>query len=360
MEYPILESLVAHQRVVVIARKNYSPELAAGVLTTRFNDDESSADIWATSFYRTPSKALSESAKVVVGTVPDSVETIPSHHYIKDFSKERGNYLNSFSISRDRIETIETNHWRKLREETPAIPLSGIALLSMLEKTSLSACDIYGMNFYANEIGPLHEGRWFDSVHHLYLSARWLNRLLECDSRFRLIDNDPISLVKETRKRLVEGRRAYKRATQRLAQTPGTIVAEWTDVRLEHSAQQITYGDTPSSLLKRGSTGHLLFTPQTAQDHVTIPFVPLEDAAAGRALELVMESHSPGEGYCAADLQDQSYNVLATLPCSGVGESKTVVGVRADVTKVRIVFQSLLPLEPVQLPLRIRIIDHKR
>lgn len=152
----------------------------------------------------------------------------------------------------------------------------------------------------------------------------------------------------------------YKRAAQRVAQTPGRIVAEWTDARLEHSAQQITYGDTPSSLLKRGSTGHLLFTPQTAQDHVTIPFVPLEDAAAGRALELVMESHSPGEGYCTADLQDQSYNVLATLPCSGVGESKTVVGVRADVTKVRIVFQSSLQLEPVQLPLRIRIIDHKR
>ena len=73
-----------------------------------------------------------------------------------------------------------------------------------------------------------------------------------------------------------------------------------------------------------------------------------------------MESHSPGEGYCTANLQDQSYHVLATLPCSGVGESKTVVGVRADVTKVRIVFQSLLPLEPVQLLLRIRIIDHKR
>jgi hypothetical protein len=139
--------------------------------------------------------------------------------------------------------------------------------------------------------------------------------------------------------------------------TPGSPIVDWTDLRLETSAKQLAYGEHRISLLTRVPEGPLLFTPGTLEDHVATPFVSLAQTASGRALSLAVEGHPAGRSGCAANLQDQNFNVLASVQCDAGGERRKTVAVSARVARVRVVFQAAR-LEPGCLPARVRVLDH--
>jgi hypothetical protein len=103
--------------------------------------------------------------------------------------------------------------------------------------------------------------------------------------------------------------------------------------------------------------GPLVFTPRTLEDHVATPFVPLEQTVGGRALSLAVEGHPAGRPGCAAHLQDQNFNVLASVQCDAGDERRKAVAVSAGVARVRVVFQAAR-LEPGCLPARVRVLDH--
>lgn len=193
--YPALERLVAGRRVVVVSAKNSQPPHVDDAVVVRFNSDEMPAHIWVTAFWGPPSATLSRGAELIVGSVPDSIEAIDSHAIVKDFPRERKANLALISSPLPPVELIDTAHWRALREQTPAIPLSGIAFLAMLETTTFARCDIHGMNFYVDSAPPLYRGRWFGHVHDLPLAARWLGNLLQRDERFRVCGAIPGDLL---------------------------------------------------------------------------------------------------------------------------------------------------------------------
>jgi hypothetical protein len=142
-----------------------------------------------------------------------------------------------------------------------------------------------------------------------------------------------------------------------VVKTPGTLIADWPDTRLEAAAEQYAYGTDRTPLLARAPDGPLVFTPRTAEDHIAIPFVPLEPAKHARTLSLVVEGPPVGAAGCAADLQDQNYNVLASVRGPADGEQQKTVGVSADVHRIRVVFQAARPGRIV-LPRRVRVLEH--
>lgn len=184
--YPRLATLVAGRRVDVLCRKDEPAPQAHG-LVVRFNHDETPADIWATAFFGTPSATLAAGSRLVIGTVPGTIEKILPHGWTKDFPAEKALYLDRGGISLDRIEQVEVEHWRALRDDVPALPLTGIVFLSMLKRTRFERCVIHGMDFYSNATTPLRWGRWHGEVHDLHLAAIWVQRLLETDPRFEFI-----------------------------------------------------------------------------------------------------------------------------------------------------------------------------
>jgi hypothetical protein len=139
--------------------------------------------------------------------------------------------------------------------------------------------------------------------------------------------------------------------------TAGAPIVDWSDARLEASAKRLAYGGNHVSLLTRAPEGPLVFTPGTLEDHVATPFVSLEQAAGGRALSLAVEGHPAGRPGCAANLQDQNFNVLASVHCDAGGVRRKTVAVSARVAKVRVVFMAAR-LEPGCLPARVRVLDH--
>src|SRR5688500_5640017 len=92
------------------------------------------------------------------------------------------------------------------------------------------------------------------------------------------------------------------------------LTVEWTDSDLETNASRIGYGSDPPAILKRDTGGPLVFTPQTAQDHIATPFTELSAYDGMRSLELVLDVQSPGGEACVAHLQDQAFNVLTKVP----------------------------------------------
>ena len=138
--------------------------------------------------------------------------------------------------------------------------------------------------------------------------------------------------------------------------TPLTV--EWTDADLEKSAERIGYGSKPDGMLARNGEGLLVFTPETDRDHVATRFTPLPAHEGERTLELVVEAKSPGGAACLANLQDQAFNVLATVPCAATGQQQASAKVPASVTGVRVYFLSA-KREPLRLPVRMRLTEHR-
>jgi hypothetical protein len=138
----------------------------------------------------------------------------------------------------------------------------------------------------------------------------------------------------------------------------GPLTVEWTAVDLEKNASRIGYGSKPDAMVTRDADGALVFTPQTAQDHVATEFASLQPYDGSRSLELVLDVASPGGDACVANLQDQAFNVLATVPCSAAGEQRATAAVPASVNGVRVYFLSA-KLEPLRLPSRMRLTEHR-
>lgn len=139
---------------------------------------------------------------------------------------------------------------------------------------------------------------------------------------------------------------------------PGPLAVEWTDGDLEKDASRIGYGSKPDAMLTRDAAGALVFTPQTAQDHVATQFTALAPSDRSRSLELVLDMKSPGGEACVANLQDQAFNVLATVPCRSTGEQRATAQVPQTVSGVRVYFVSA-SLEPLHLPARMRLTEHR-
>ena len=142
-----------------------------------------------------------------------------------------------------------------------------------------------------------------------------------------------------------------------VARRSGPIAVEWSDADLEKDASRIGYGSKPEAMLARDGEGALVFLPQTAQDHLATQFVELTPYDGGRS-ELVLDVKFAGGEACAANLQDQAFNVLGTVPCRDAGEQRATAQVPSTVTGVRVYFLSA-KLEPLRLPVRMRLTEHR-
>jgi hypothetical protein len=138
----------------------------------------------------------------------------------------------------------------------------------------------------------------------------------------------------------------------------GALAIEWTDADLEKNASRFGYGSKPEAILARDSGGVLVFTPQTAQDHIATQFLSLRPHDGSRSLELVLDVKTPGGDACLATLQDQAFNALATVPCHTAGEQRATAAVPSTVTSVRVYFLSA-KLEPLRLPARMQLTDRR-
>jgi hypothetical protein len=138
----------------------------------------------------------------------------------------------------------------------------------------------------------------------------------------------------------------------------GPISVEWTDVDLEKNASRNGYGSKPDGILSRSAEGTLVFAPETAQDHIATPFTGLDAFDGDRSLELSVDTSTAGGESCVANLQDQAFNVLGTVPCRTAGEQHATVKVPAGVTGVRVYFLSA-SREPIRLPSRMRLTEHR-
>lgn len=135
------------------------------------------------------------------------------------------------------------------------------------------------------------------------------------------------------------------------------VALEWTDVDLEKAGPN-AYGPKPATLLRRNSDGILVFRPETADDHVALPFAPLPAYDGKRSLEAVLDLESPGGPTCLANVQDQAFKVIATVPCWGAGEQRKTIPLHSGVTGVRFTFQSPSPI-PMKLPRRLQLIERR-
>ena len=203
--YPRLTALVTGRRVDMLCAKGAAAPRGVD-LTMRFNQDEAPADIWATAFYRPFSATLAAGARLILGTVPEGRRDIQPHGWHKDFSAERAEFMARARLSNDRIEQVGVEHWRSLQARMPALPMSGLVALSMLERTGVVRCVIHGMTFYADAPTPLRDGRWYGDVHDLHLAALWLRQLLRADRRFEFV-GDIDACVEATRARITAGAR---------------------------------------------------------------------------------------------------------------------------------------------------------
>jgi len=138
----------------------------------------------------------------------------------------------------------------------------------------------------------------------------------------------------------------------------GRTLAEWSGKKLEDDAKDVRYTRTDSSLLRRDANGALTFTPNTSQDHVALPWVPVEGRSA-RTIELATRNSSASDGLCAATLQDQQFNTLLTVNCGGAGAHRAFTTVTPAVEKVRVVFVSPTR-QSMYLPEGVAIVDHAK
>src|SRR5687767_6343936 len=157
------------------------------------------------------------------------------------------------------------------------------------------------------------------------------------------------------------GRSASERQEQsETKDTPaaGPVAVEWTEADLEKDASRIGYGSKPEAMLARDADGALVFTPQTARDHLATQFTSLQAYDGSRSLELVLDVKSPGGDACVAHLQDQAFVVLATVPCRATGEQRVRANLGSATTGIRVYFQSA-KLEPLRLPARMRLTERR-
>jgi len=136
------------------------------------------------------------------------------------------------------------------------------------------------------------------------------------------------------------------------------LAVEWTDSDLENHLARIGYGSKPKEILARNADKALVFTPETTRDHVATAFMELAAYKGERSLELTVDAKAPGGEACLAVLQDQAFNILATVPCQTAGEQHALAKVPPTVTTVRVYFQSG-KLVPIRLPAHMRLSEQR-
>ena len=146
-------------------------------------------------------------------------------------------------------------------------------------------------------------------------------------------------------------------ATNEPANASSGPLGDWTDVDLEKNLNRIGYGAT-KNILSRGSDGGLVFTPETPQDHIATPFIELRAQSGDRSLDLSVDMTVAGGESCVANLQDDAYNVIATVPCQTTGTQQATVKVPAPVKSVRVYFQSAAR-QPIRLPTHMRLSEQR-
>lgn len=193
-EYPRLNEIVAGQTVICAASNVDTAHLDGIVI--RFNSDDLPADIWVSSFWEPPKPQIISSAKLCCGGVPQSRELFSDFGWDKNFAEDANKNANSFTP-----EFIHRAHWQELSIAMPVYPLSGMAILSMLQSTQMTRCLIIGYNFYLNRSHELWSR--YHGAHDLFEAAVWLGGLLESDKRFCWQGDRPFEAVKDAVARMV-------------------------------------------------------------------------------------------------------------------------------------------------------------
>jgi hypothetical protein len=158
--------------------------------------------------------------------------------------------------------------------------------------------------------------------------------------------------------RFASSARHARQASRELLASPARVRGDWTLQQLVEQAEQITYATTPRSII-HSSNDAALFTPATAEDHLALPFLEIEPDTAARGVQVVVVPSGSARVNCTLYVQDQTFDVLATMPCGrGPNERRQMVPLPPQVTAVRLYFQSS-DLSPVVLPRTIRISEHR-
>jgi len=194
MFYPLLNQVVAARHVAVIGNgADALDHLPRDTLTIRFNRSIYPADIWATRFHPTVQPPFHQAARFLVCSLPKEPTPIFDPTKVQRFRylDRREEYFRS--ATRLPIEFMSQAHWHQLCYAMPLYPLSGIAVLAMLQFTDVEKVDIYGFSFYlrpshfgylADGAPPPIAGAAYCGVHAYIPSLNWLQRLLITDRRF--------------------------------------------------------------------------------------------------------------------------------------------------------------------------------
>jgi hypothetical protein len=120
-----------------------------------------------------------------------------------------------------------------------------------------------------------------------------------------------------------------------------------------------SYAVPSRAVVQPGADGELLFVPATPGDHLATPFFPVPASPTDRTLLVAAAPGAIRNVNCSLFIQDQALHVLGAAPCGDVPTAMddTVISLPADVTSVRVFFQSTAQ-KTIVLPNRLRITYH--
>jgi len=146
---------------------------------------------------------------------------------------------------------------------------------------------------------------------------------------------------------------------RQIMRLPGVVIGDWSRDAFAPLLAVHTYAVPRRQVIKRGAGGELLFVPATPADHVATGFFPVPVSSQPRALLVAAEPGASKSVNCSVFVQDQSLRVLGTVPCgdSSTSMEGTVISLPADVTSVRVFFQSTTQ-QTIVLPSRLRVSYH--
>ena len=193
--YPALDTVVAERDVAVIGNgegATLSPPSHA--LRIRFNNDERPAEIWSTTFFSTRQPIVHDQARFIICPVPN--KKIFYYNPVKAYGIDYRDWPNDIrrNDSSLPIEFMNPVHWQQLCYALPLFPLSGLAVLAMLQHTRVSSVEIHGFSFYISvderglfkDIAPnfVPHPPYF-RMHDYISSILWLHKLILTDKRFK-------------------------------------------------------------------------------------------------------------------------------------------------------------------------------
>jgi hypothetical protein len=146
----------------------------------------------------------------------------------------------------------------------------------------------------------------------------------------------------------------------RISQLPGAVIGDWSRATLTSLLGVNTYAVPRQQVVQSGAGGEVLFVPATPNDHLATAFFPLPPSTTSRTLLVTAAPGAAGNVNCALFIQDQGMRVLGSAPCGDASAAMqdTVISLPADVTSLRVFFQSSSQ-KTVVLPNRLRLSYHQ-